>query len=80
MALLVGWQSSVMGASAAYGAMALSTFCIVSTLFYIPTFIGRIQSIQNGLTLSMDEFNVMQVSKKPFYETIENFRMRSGDS
>lgn len=60
-----------MGISAAYGAIGLSTVCICATLFYIPTFIRQIQTIQNGLTVSMDEFNVMQVCY--FFYKVKHF-------
>ncbi|CAD6189299.1 unnamed protein product [Caenorhabditis auriculariae] len=45
---------------AAYSSIAICTFCISATVFYIPYFLSRIDNIRNTLAVDMDEFNVMQ--------------------
>lgn len=46
---------------AAYSAIGISSVCVVVTVFYMPVFISRVQSIQDRLSKNMDEFNVLQV-------------------
>ncbi|VDO91295.1 unnamed protein product, partial [Haemonchus placei] len=46
--------------AAAYAAIGLSTVCVLVTVFYIPIFLSKVQSIQDRLSKNMNEFNVMQ--------------------
>ncbi|KAK6024688.1 nematode cuticle collagen domain protein, partial [Ostertagia ostertagi] len=46
--------------AAAYAAIGLSSICVLVTVFYMPMFLSKVQSIQDRLSRNMDEFNVMQ--------------------